>query len=283
VTSVQAQKAEAFRALHHGGRLLVLPNVWDPLGARMLEELGYPAVATASASIAFSLGYEDGERITFDAMLAAVRRVAGAVDVPVTADIERGFADSPDDVAANVRRVLEAGAVGINLEDSRPDGTLYEIDAQCERIAAVRTMADGEGVPLFVNARCDAYSTNAMGSHDANLTETITRERAYVEAGADGIYPITIGDAESLTEIGRAVTAPINVFASATAAPMRELERIGVQRLSLGPGLMRASFATMKAVAKGLLAYESYDRFTTDVPAGRDIEGVLRPGPMPAE
>src|SRR5690349_9921168 len=120
--SVQVQKAERLRALHHSGTILVLPNIWDAGGARMLEWLGYPAVATASASVAYALGYDDCQQITLDAMVEAVRRVASAVQVPVTADLEWGYSEQPDEVAENMRRVLRAGAVGINLEDSIREG-----------------------------------------------------------------------------------------------------------------------------------------------------------------
>jgi 2-methylisocitrate lyase-like PEP mutase family enzyme len=137
--SALTQKAERLRALHHTGRILVLPNIWDPGGARMMESLGYPAVATASASIAYALGYDDGQQITLEAMLDVVGRVASSVHVPVTADMEWGYAEEPQDVAENMRRVLPAGAVGINLEDSVREGErLFEVEFQCARISAVR-------------------------------------------------------------------------------------------------------------------------------------------------
>ena len=127
-TSAQVQKVERFRALHGGGRILVLPNIWDPGGARMMEWLGYPAVATASASVAYSLGYDDCQQITFEAMLDVVGRVAAAVDVPVTADMEWGYAEQPQDVAENMRRILRAGVVGINLEDSIREGEVLSFN-----------------------------------------------------------------------------------------------------------------------------------------------------------
>ena len=144
----QIAKAEAFLALHLDPKLLVLPNIWDPLGARLLQHLEFPAVATASAAVAYSLGYDDGQRITLEAMLDVVRRVAESVDIPVSADIEGGYADTPDGVAQNVREVIRAGAVGINLEDGLYEGgPLRPVDGQCERIRAARAMADREGVP----------------------------------------------------------------------------------------------------------------------------------------
>ncbi len=180
----QARKAERLRALHRGDRILVLPNIWDPGGARMMEWLGYPAVATASAAIAYSLGYDDGQRITLDAMVEAVGRVARAVRVPVTADMEWGFAEQPAEVAANMRRVLRAGAVGINLEDSIREGeVLFPLEFQCERIRAVREMARQEGVPLVINAPTDVFWASVLGTEAERFDEAVRRARAYLEAG----------------------------------------------------------------------------------------------------
>ncbi len=269
----QKIKAEALLSLHHAPELLVLPNIWDPLGALMLQRIGYPAVATASASIAFSLGYDDGQNISLDTMLEAVGRIAGSVDVPVTADMERGFGERPDEVAANMRRVLQAGAVGVNLEDSTiEDGSLQDLEFQCDRIRAVRSMADEEGIPLVINARTDVFISKFVGDHETQVAETIRRGKAYFDSGADCFYPILVGDTATLKQIHDAVQAPINVLALANTAPMRELEAIGIGRLSLGPGMMKASMAAMKTIAGELKEYGSYDRFTTDAMDS----GVLR-------
>src|SRR5215211_6039873 len=196
------QKAERLRALHHGRRILVLPNIWDPGGARMLEWLGYPAVATASAAVAYSLGYDDRQQITLDAMLDVVGRVARAVKVPVTADMEWGYAEQPDDVAENMRRVLRAGAVGINLEDSVREGeVLFPIEFQCDRIRAVREMARQEGVPFFINARTDVFWPAVPGTEAEKFDEAVRRAKAYVEAGGDGFYPILLGDLDTLKRL----------------------------------------------------------------------------------
>ena len=200
--SIQAAKAQRFLALHHDPKLLVLPNIWDPLGARMLESVGYPAVATASAAVAFSQGYDDGEQIPFDLMLDVIRRIAERVEVPVTADVERGFAGSPEDVAENMKRVLQAGAVGINLEDSRSEGgELLAADAQADRLRAVREMADREQIPLVINARTDVFLRDTPTSRSEKIEEAITRGRRYLEAGADCLYPIGAGDLETVRTI----------------------------------------------------------------------------------
>jgi len=264
--TTQIQKAEKFLALHHDAKLLVLPNIWDPLGASLLEGLGYPAVATASAAVAYSLGYDDGQKIKFDAMLDVIERIASSVAVPMTADIERGYAEQPDEVAENIRRVMHAGAVGINFEDSSFEGgPLQPIDFQCERIQAIRNMADKEGVPLVINARIDVFMRRGDISRSEKIAETISRGKAYLDAGADCLYPIGPGDVETLKRIREETEAPINVYASQLAASMKELEAIGISRLSLGPGLIRASLTTMRNVAQGLLDYAPYDSFSADV------------------
>ncbi|MCH8018597.1 isocitrate lyase/phosphoenolpyruvate mutase family protein [candidate division KSB1 bacterium] len=263
--TTQIQKAEKFLALHHEPKLLVLPNIWDPLGARLLEGLGYPAVATASAAVAYSLGYDDGQKIKFDAMLDVIERIASSVAVPMTADIERGYAEHPQEIAENIRQVMHAGAVGINFEDSSFEGgPLQPIDFQCERIQAIRNMADKEGIPLVINARIDVFMRSADISRSEKIAETISRGKAYLDAGADCLYPIGPGDVETLKRIREETEAPINVYASKLAASMKELEAIGISRLSLGPGLIRASLTTMRNVAQQLLDYGPYDSFSAE-------------------
>ena len=263
--TTQIQKAEKFLALHHEPKLLVLPNIWDPLGARLLEGLGYPAVATASAAVAYSLGYDDGQKIKFDAMLDVIERIASSVAVPMTADIERGYAEHPQEIAENIRQVMHAGAVGINFEDSSFEGgPLQPIDFQCERIQAIRNMADKEGIPLVINARIDVFMRSGDISRSEKIAETISRGKSYLDAGADCLYPIGPGDVETLKRIREETEAPINVYASKLAASMKELAAIGISRLSLGPGLIRASLTTMRNVAQQLLDYGPYDSFSAD-------------------
>jgi predicted thioesterase len=155
----QKQKAEGLRALHRGPRILVLPNAWDVASARLLEEAGFGAIATTSAGIAFTLGYPDGQRISREEMLAVVGRIAAAVKVPVTADVEAGYGDRPEDAARTARDVIEAGAVGMNLEDGTddPQHPLSDLALQVERLAAVQEAARSAGVPVVLNARTDVY------------------------------------------------------------------------------------------------------------------------------
>ena len=271
-----AARAARLLELHDAPELLILPNVWDPLGARMLESLGYPAVATASAAVAYSLGYRDGEAMPFEEMLGAIRRVARAVDVPVTADVERGYSDTPEGVADNTARVIEAGAVGVNVEDSLAEGgDLRDVDGQCERIAAARGAADAASVPLVINARIDVFMSQPNNSAEARLEETIVRSRHYLSAGADCIYPITLNDLGLLKKLREAIAAPINVYASPGTPPVPDLEAAGIARLSLGPGLLKVSVSAMKRVAEELREGGSYDALTSGVISSQEIEDYL--------
>ncbi|MCB0208775.1 MAG: isocitrate lyase/phosphoenolpyruvate mutase family protein [Anaerolineae bacterium] len=268
----QILKAENFLALHHDQRLLILPNIWDPLGARLLQHMGYPAAATASAAVAYSLGYDDGQKITLGAMLETIHRVAAAVDIPVTADIEAGFAESPADVAENIRQVLRAGAVGINFEDSDPTtGQLYPIDFQCDRLKAVRAMADQEGIPLVINARIDVFISGFGTSMAERMAEAVTRGKAYVEAGADCLYPIVLGDLDALSRIQSATASPLNVYGPSATASLRELEAAGISRVSLGPGIMKVVLKTMQQLFEQLQGYGSIDLSASKAMASEEI------------
>ncbi|MDH3744420.1 MAG: isocitrate lyase/phosphoenolpyruvate mutase family protein [Acidobacteriota bacterium] len=274
----QIARAETFRALHRGSKLLVLPNVWDPLGAQLLESLGYPAVATASAAVAFSHGIDDGERIGFDTMLDVIRRIVKSVEVPVSADIETGFAEEPGDVAGNMRRLLETGAVGINLEDSRVElpRRLYPLELQRARIQAVREMANDFGVPLVINARIDVFVRPVPESRSEKIAEAVHRGNAYVEAGADCVFPVALGDFEILKTLQREIDAPINASATASTPSIAELEQSGIARLSLGPGLLKAALTAMREVASGLQDPRgSYTGFTRDAMTSAEIEELV--------
>lgn len=277
-TQLQSEKAQRFLDLHHAEDVLILPNVWDPLGALLLEDLGYPAVATASAAVAFSLGYDDGERIKFSTMLEVIRRIASAVRAPVTADIENGYADDPKAVADHIRDVMGAGAVGINIEDSTiKDDSLRTIDSQCERIAAIRSAAREEGIPLVINARVDVYTQEPSQPKEKKLAEAIDRAKAYVDAGADCIYPILLSDLASLKRIAEETATPLNVYATASLPSLSELKAAGVKRLSLGPGFLKAALTYMKKAALELKNTGNLDLFTRDVLSTADIRKLVNP------
>ena len=247
------KKAETLLALHHEARMLVLPNVWDPLGARILEKHGYPAVATASAAVSASLGFQDGERVAWSSMVTAIRRISDAVDVPVTADIESGFADGLPELEERIRDVLEAGAVGINLEDGREEGgALRSVDEQCERIARVRETAERAGVPLVINARTDSFLSDVYPEKGAALEEAVARATRYAAAGADCVYPIGPGDGKTVAALRERIGTPINILADPASASLSALEKLGVNRVSFGPFVLRSLMRMLIGFAKAL-------------------------------
>lgn len=243
VTEELNDRAELLRALHHGDQPLVLPNVWDAASAKIVAAAGFPAVATASAAVAESLGYPDHEGAPVDEMFAAAGRIAGAVDVPVTADVEAGYGLSPAEL---VRRLIEIGAVGCNLEDSDHwAGGLVRAETQANRLAALRDAATAAGVSLVINARVDVF-IQEWGGEDDRLPEAIRRGRLYLEAGADCVYPILASDAETIGALTAELKGPVNVLSRPGAPSLERLAELGVARVSYGPGVHRATMAAMR-------------------------------------
>ena len=255
----QKNKAEAFRRLHSGGEVLLLPNAWDVASARITEESGFAAIATTSAGIAFSLGYPDGQRIPKDEMLAAVTRIANAVRVPVTADVESGYGDSPEHVAQTARAVIEAGAVGMNLEDATGDSAhpLVELPLQLERIRAVREMAARLNVPLVLNARTDVYLLQ-VGDAAKRYDAAVLRLRVFRDAGADCVFLPGLRDAATIARLAADLQCPVNILAGPGSPSVPELRKLGVARISLGSGPMRASLGLLRRLAEELRTTGTY-------------------------
>jgi 2-methylisocitrate lyase-like PEP mutase family enzyme len=256
----QAEKAEQFRKLHHGPRLLLLPNAWDVASACILEECGFPAIATTSAGIAYSLGYPDGQRISRDEMLEVVGRIAHAVRIPVTADLEAGYGTTVEDIAGTVKAAIEAGAIGMNLEDVTGDDESSQVDLalQVEKIRAIRETAASLGVPFVLNARTDVYLM-PIGPEATRFERTVERLRAYRDAGATCLFAPGVYDRETIAKLVQALKAPLNILAAPACPPVAELERIGVARVSAGSGVMRAAMGLVQRIGKELLESRSLE------------------------
>jgi 2-methylisocitrate lyase-like PEP mutase family enzyme len=248
--------AEAFRSLHHnGGAPLVLVNVWDAASARLVEEAGAKAIATSSSAISWSMGFPDGNRLPVGLAMSVLERIVAATSLPVTADIETGYAGSGDGFDAKrlrdtIRAVLDAGAVGINFEDSG-DRPLTDTGEQCRRLEMVREAADAAGVDLFINARTDTYLSG--GYPERAFDETVNRSRAYLAAGASGIFVPGLTDLHVLHELSRRIDAPLNALAGVGAPSVGELHDAGVQRISIGGNTAKAAYATVSRVAGEVL------------------------------
>ena len=256
----QGEKAEEFRSLHKSGRILVLPNAWDVPSARVFEDAGFPAIATSSAALAVTLGYPDGERISKDELFLAVKKIADSLTVPLSVDIESGFGRTESQLTDTVRRVVAAGGVGINIEDisNFESKTLFAVETQVDRVRTVRRVSDSLGIPLVINARTDAYRY-AVGDGPAGLEEAIRRTKAYSEAGADCLYPMGLAERDGITTFVQAANKPVNIMARKGVPSISELERIGVRRLSLGPGSMYATMGLLRKIAQELKQNGTYE------------------------
>jgi 2-methylisocitrate lyase-like PEP mutase family enzyme len=255
----QQAKADAFRALHRGPKILVLANVWDVASARVIEEAGFPAIATTSAGVAFSLGYPDGEKIPQEEMLARVARIVRAVKVPVTADVEGGYGPRPEDAAATARGAMEAGAVGMNFEDGtdHPQQPLVDLSLQLEKIRAIREAALKAGVRLVLNARTDVYLLQ-VGPAEKRYDETLRRITAFRDAGADCVFVPGVRDVETIGRLVKDVQCPLNILAGPGSPPIAELEKLGVARVSLGSAPMRATLGLLRRMAEEVRSAGTY-------------------------
>jgi 2-methylisocitrate lyase-like PEP mutase family enzyme len=271
----QKNKADAFRAMHRGTSVLLLPNVWDVISARIFEEAGFPAIATTSAGIAFTMGYPDGQKISRDEMLAAVSRIAAAVKVPVTADVESGYGDRPEDTAQTTRVVIEAGAVGMNLEDAahHEERTLVDLALQLEKIAAVKGVARTSGVPIVLNARTDVYLLE-IGKPESRCDEALKRLSAFRDAGADCLFVPGLRDAATIGRLVRELRCPVNILAGPGSPSVPKLQRLGVARVSLGSSPIRATLGLLRRMAEELRTTGTY-RTLEDAPSHADVNRLL--------
>ncbi len=261
----QAGKAELFRAMHSGPRLLLLPNAWDAISARIIVGAGFHAIATTSGGVAWALGYADGEAAPWDEVMAATARIARAVAVPVTADIETGYGATPEAVGRSIGDIIGAGAVGVNLEDGlRPDGLktgtppIRSLEDAASRIRAAREAARAAGVPIVINARTDLYIKN-IGDEQSRFDEAMARGRAYLAAGADCVYPIALRDPETIGRLVKALDAPVNIMVRAGLPSVAELEALGVKRASTATALPLMAMGLVRQVAEQLRATRRFD------------------------
>ena len=255
----QKEKAEDFRALHHGSRILVLPNAWDVPSARVFEDAGFPAIATSSAGMMVSLGYPDGEVVSRDEYISAVRRIAKVLGVPLSTDIVAGFGKTTKEVLTTVRAVLKAGAIGINIEDfAHATRKLYPIERQIQNVKAIKKLGESVKLPLVINARTDAFRFGE-GDEEERFKETVRRASAYRDAGADCVYPMGLVNASMISAFVKAVDFPTNVMIRKGLPSVGELERLGVSRVSFGPGASYAAMGLLKRAAKEVLEQGTFE------------------------
>lgn len=255
----QRRKAEALRQLHFGAEPLVLVNVWDIASARVIEQAGFPAIATTSAGIAFAHGFPDGQKIHPDMMMAAIAQIANAVHVPVTADVEAGYGDTPESASHTARNVIFGGAVGMNFEDATgdPERPLADLSLQLERIRAIRETTENHDVTLVLNARTDVYLLQ-VGEARRRYDQTLNRLSAFRDAGADCVFAPGLRDAPTIGRLVKDVNCPLNILASPGGPSAGELTALGVKRISLGSGPMRSSLGLLRRLAEEVKTAGTY-------------------------
>ncbi|WP_211715818.1 isocitrate lyase/phosphoenolpyruvate mutase family protein [Nocardiopsis sp. MG754419] len=258
VANTQQDKAKSLRQLHGNG-VLVLPNAWDAASAAAIAAAGAKAIATTSGGVAWSLGRPDGQILTRGEMVEQVRRIAGAVDVPVTADVEGGYGHAPGDVATTIEAVVAAGAVGVNIEDSHaPGGPLFTAQEQAERLRAARTAAERAGLAdLVINVRTDVFLFG-IGEAHGRLDDVVARASAYAEAGADSLFVPGLVDLDVLTSLVASTPLPVNVMAGPGAPTVAEFEAAGVRRVSLGTAVAQSAYALAERAAVEVLSKGTY-------------------------
>jgi 2-methylisocitrate lyase-like PEP mutase family enzyme len=257
--------AHAFRALHAGDPLLVLANIWDAAGARLVELAGARAIATSSAAVSWAHGVPDGEHLPREVVLAVTREIVKAVRVPVTVDVEAGYSADPAAVGVLVREVVEAGAVGINLEDGKEPPELL-----AAKIRAVKKTVVDAGADVFVNARTDVY-LHALVPAERAVEETLRRARLYEEAGADGLFaPMATKEAD-IRAIAAGTRLPLNVLVLPGIAPVADLARWGVRRVSVGTAIAGAALGAARTVARELLGAGTYEAMFRDRVTGKEM------------
>jgi 2-methylisocitrate lyase-like PEP mutase family enzyme len=268
--SSQTAKAELLHSLHREGPPLALANAWDVASAVVVASTGARAVATTSAGVAWSLGTPDGNLLERDSAVGLIGRIARAVQVPVTADIEGGFAEDAPGVGQTIRAVIEAGAVGINLEDVAPGAgdRLRAVSDQAERVSAARATADAMGIRLFINARIDTY-LRAVGDPEERLEDATARAASYLDAGANGIFVPGVVDPETIGDLVAAIPAPLNILVGPGAPTVPELTALGVRRVSLGSSVAAAAYAVAEQAARELAASGTYRSVGAELDYGR--------------
>src|SRR5579872_1432887 len=270
--SNQKEKATLFRSLHTGSSILVLPNAWDSASATIFEQVGFAAVATTSSGVAAALGYADGQHIGRDLLLESTARIVRVVDCPVTVDIEAGYGKEIEEVLQTVKAIIEVGAVGINIEDSRTgkDASLVDSSFQIELIQAIRQLGTTMDVPLVINARTDVFLPG-RGNPTSQVDEAIRRANAYRQAGADCLFPIGVSDAGIIARLVQAIDGPINILASPASPSIPELAKLGVARISFGGGLLRAMLGHLRVVAQELLGQGTYSTMSHAMLSGSEF------------
>ncbi len=255
ISDKQKEKARIFSGMHKGNKMFVLPNVWNVGSAYVFEKQGFKAVATSSAGIAYDLGYPDGEDISFDDLLWIVEKIANRVDIPLSVDFERGYSETYEGIKDNARKLLLAGAVGFNIEDGLPDGTLNPLNIQIEKIKALSELKSELDIEFVINARTCAYWLN-VADEEEKFKIAVERGNAFIKAGADCVFIPDVANETTVSKLVNKINAPINVLLNAAFNDFKKLEKIGIRRLSVGSYPVRYIYKEVIDMANKLYSGE---------------------------
>ncbi|WP_096185661.1 isocitrate lyase/PEP mutase family protein [Evansella halocellulosilytica] len=266
INNDQLLKEKNFRDLHQQGSTFILPNAWDVISAKIFEESGFKAIGTTSAGIAASLGYPDGQSLPLEKMVETVENIAKSVDVPVSADIEAGYGENVEEVLETVKRIITAGAIGINLEDGTGDRDhpVFDLSTQVETITAIKEFSESNHFPLFINARTDIYWLN-VGEASTRFNEAVKRAKAYQEAGADCIFIPGLHDKNAIQHIREEISCPINLLVNQEMPSLTELSNIGIERVSCGSAPFRATITMLQTMSEEIIKNQTFHQMTDDV------------------
>lgn len=272
----QKDRAIQFRQMHVNPPLLVLPNAWDAASARIFEQAGFRAIATTSSGVAAALGYGDGQQISRHMLVETVEHIARVIACPLTADIEAGYGNTITEVLQTVQAVISAGAVGINIEDSKKQQSkaLVDVSYQVELIQAIQELGRSMDIPLVINARTDVFLL-AIGDPSSRVSEAVRRMNAYRQAGADCLFPIGVSDAHTITELVKAFNGPLNILAGSATPSLPELAQMRVARVSFGSGPMRATLAHLQHIAHEWIEYGTYTDMTERMISGTQLRSLF--------
>ncbi len=249
----QKKLAIDFGRLHHEDKMFVLPNAWNGGSAKVFEKQGFKAVGTSSAGMAYSMGYADGQIIQLDDLCYLTKQITNRISIPLSADLERGYGKSVDEIKASARKIIEAGAVGFNIEDGYPEDTPYleDLDLQTEKIKELAKLKEEMDIPFIINARTCACWLEIGDEHN-RLNLAIERGNVFADAGADCVFIPGILGEKAVRQLVNGIDAPVNIIANPGFNDFDKLSKIGVKRLSVGSGAARATFAKLIDIAKEL-------------------------------
>lgn len=262
------QKAVTFTKLHVPGDPIVLPNAWDPVSARVIESAGARAIATSSALMSWAHGRRDGNRLSRYEAIQAAARIVQVTELPVSADVETGYGADENDLAVTLRGLLDAGVIGVNLEDAGTDASadpLWPVEVAARRIQVARAVASERGIPMYINARIDTYIAEA-GDPEGRLGETLRRAEAYLEAGASGIFVPSVTDLRLIEKLVSGIDGSLNILVGPGSPSVTQLADAGVARLSTGSSLGAAALGHLRRAATEVLGSGTYESFSGKIP-----------------